>query len=342
VLSDAAATPAMYRRSRWCPRRALRSPQNPVGGYDGITVGERVHRQTLTTILPRTSMTAAEHTPGPTARRAVLGAQLRRLREAAGISREDAGYAIRGSSSKISRLECGRVSFKSRDINDLLALYGVPEGERAPLIALAGQANANGWWHDYSEVLPSWFQTYVGLEEAAAVIRTYEIQFVPGLLQTAEYARAVVRSGFPDATAAEVEQRVALRLERQRVLSKPDPVALWVILDEATLSRPVGDASVMRSQVEHLLELTDMVNITIQVMPFRPGSHAADGGAFSILRFPQPDLPDIVYVEQLVGALYVDKQEHVERYLQTMDRLTMDSLSPSRTADALLDIVKNA
>jgi transcriptional regulator with XRE-family HTH domain len=276
-------------------------------------------------------------TAGPTVRRILVGAQLRRLREARGITRDDAGYVIRASGSKISRLELGRVSFKERDIADLLTFYGVEDTQqREALLELARDANTPGWWHDYDDVLPSWFQTYVGLEEAASLIRSYEVQFVPGLLQTEDYARSVIVSGRPELRAEEVERRVNLRMERQKVLSRKNhPVQLWVVVDEALLRRPIGGTKVMRGQMQRLLELAEKPNITIQIMPFRFGGHAAEGGAFSILRFPETDLPDVVYVEQLVSALYLDKREHVDRYLETMNRLTVDSLTPEISAETL-------
>ena len=278
---------------------------------------------------------------GPTVRRILVGAQLRRLREARGLTREAAGYRIRASESKISRLELGRVSFKDRDITDLLELYGVEdEIQREGLVALAREANSPGWWHSYDDVLPNWFQTYVGLEEAASLIRSYEIQFLPGLLQTEEYARAVVTAGIsPTATVDEVERRVHLRVTRQEILHRPNPPAFWAVVDEAALHRPIGGSKVMKAQVEHLLELMNMPNITLQVMPFRFGGHAGEGGAFTILRFPEPELPDVVYVEQLVSAYYLDKREYVERYAQTMDRLTVDSQPPEVTRETLKRIL---
>ncbi|MDG4823957.1 helix-turn-helix transcriptional regulator [Asanoa sp. WMMD1127] len=279
---------------------------------------------------------------GPTARRIVVGAQLRRLREAAGVSREDAGYHVRGSASKISRMELGRVGFKERDVADLLTLYGiVDEAQREPLLALARDSRSDGWWHRYDDVLENWFNTYVGLEESASTIRAYEVQFVPGLLQTADYAAGVVVSGLPAATPAEVDRRVKLRLERQRILDKNPPVTYWVVMDEAALRRPVGGRSVMREQVTHLLSVSERPNITIQVMPLQRGSHTADGGAFSMLRFGDPHLPDVVYVEQLVSALYLDKPEHVERYRQAMERLTVAALSPADTRAFLTNHLKS-
>ena len=187
---------------------------------------------------------------GPTVLRILLGSQLRKLREAKGISRDDAGYRIRASGSKISRMELGRVSFKERDVTDLLDLYGVDDpGERAALVDLARQANSPGWWHKYSDVLPDWFQVFVGLEEAASLIRTYEIQFVPGLLQTADYTRAVVQLGQRGAPRDEIEHRVNLRLERQRVLARRSPPRVWVVVDEAALRRPIGGPEIGRAHV---------------------------------------------------------------------------------------------
>lgn len=286
-------------------------------------------------------MPTAGPTPGgPTVRRILVGAQLRRLREARGITREAAGYQIRASESKISRLELGRVGFKDRDISDLLKLYGVTDpAQREALVALAREANSPGWWHSYDDVLPVWFQTYVGLEEAASLIRSYEIQFLPGLLQTEEYARAVVSAGTPNAPLDEVERRVHLRVQRQKILHRPSAPAFWAVVDEAALHRPIGGSKVMKRQVEHLLELMDQPNVTLQVMPFRFGGHAGEGGAFTILRFPDPELPDVVYVEQLVSAYYLDKRDYVEKYARVMDRLTVDSQPPAATQDTLRRIL---
>jgi transcriptional regulator with XRE-family HTH domain len=273
---------------------------------------------------------------GPTVLRILLGSQLRRLREAKGLSREEAGYTIRASESKMSRLELGRVGFKERDVADLLILYGVTDAdERDALLSLARQANQPGWWHKYSDVLPSWFQAYVGLEEAAARIRTYEVQFVPGLLQTEDYARAVMVLGQPSVSASEIQRRVGLRMDRQKLLTRPNPPRLWAVVDEAALRRPIGSPEVMRAQLKHLTAMTKLPNITIQVMPFRFGGHAAEGLAFVILRFAEADLPDVVYVEQLTSALYLDKREDVDHYAEVMDRLSIQAENPDHTADII-------
>jgi transcriptional regulator with XRE-family HTH domain len=279
---------------------------------------------------------------GPTVPRRLLGAQLRRLREERGITLEDAGDVIRASGSKMSRLETGRVGFKDRDISDLLTFYEVTDDQqRSALLELARNASAHGWWHDYSDVLPAWFEAYVGLEEAATSIRTYEIQFVPGLLQTEDYARAVTLLGHHGAPAAEIEQRVGLRMARQVLLAEPRPMHLWAVLDEAVLRRPAGRPGVMRRQLQHLLEAADRPNVTIQVIPFAAGAHAAAGGPFSILRFAERDLPDVVYLEQLTSALYLDKRETVDHYLAVMERLCLEATPSSSTAKIIGSILRD-
>ncbi|WP_052850373.1 helix-turn-helix domain-containing protein [Streptomyces avicenniae] len=273
---------------------------------------------------------------GPTVLRIVLGTHLRRLREECRISREAAGDAIRGSHAKISRLELGRVGAKERDVADLLTLYGVhDEPRRGQLLALARQASTPGWWQKYSDVLPSWFETLIGLEEAASVIRTFEVQFIPGLLQTRDYARACIRLGNPRASERQVERRVELRMERQKMLFKDHAPKLWAVVDEAALSRTLGSNETMRGQIRHLRELADRPNVTIQVAPFRMGGLAAAGGPVTILRFLEPDLPDIVYLEQLNSALYLDKRDDVEDYLAVMDSVCATAEPHSKTPDLL-------
>jgi hypothetical protein len=279
---------------------------------------------------------------GPTALRIILGAHLRRMRDAAGISRSDAGWEIRSSESKVSRMELGRVGFKERDVGDLLTLYGLDDGEeRERLLALAREANNPGWWHRWGDVLPSWFHSYLGLEAAAQLIRTYELQFVPGLLQTQDYVRAVVQLGRGLIPAEEVERRVALRVSRQSILSRPDPVRLWAVVDESVLRRPIGGVKAMMMQLDALIEATHQPNITLQVMQFESGGHAATGGAYSILRFPEQDLPDIVYIEHLTSALYLDKLEDLDQYTATMEALCVAAPSPNKTRDILAGIRKD-
>jgi hypothetical protein len=279
---------------------------------------------------------------GPTVPRRLLGAQLRRLREERGITLEDAGEVIRASGSKMSRLETGRVGFKDRDISDLLTFYGViDEQQRAALLQLARGASAHGWWHDYSDVLPAWFEAYVGLEEAATSIRTYEVQFVPGLLQTEDYARAVTLLGHDGEPAAEIDQRVELRMNRQALLTGPQPAHLWAVLDEAVLRRHAGRPGVMRRQLLHLLNAAERPNVTIQIIPFAAGAHAAAGGPFSILRFAERDLPDVVYLEQLTSALYLDKRETVDHYMAVMERLCLEATPAASTAKTINAILRD-
>jgi transcriptional regulator with XRE-family HTH domain len=271
----------------------------------------------------------------------LLGSQLRRLREARGITREAAGYSIRASESKISRMELGRVSFKTRDVEDLLTLYGITdEQERSSLLALAREANVAGWWHSYSDVLPSWFPTYVGLEGAASLIRAYEVQFVHGLLQTEEYARAVVRRGMKGASDADVDRRVALRMERQKYLVDENAPDFHIVLDEAALRRPYGDREVMRGQLQHLIEISERPNVRLQVMPFGFGGHSGESGAFTILSFPESDLSDVVYLEQLTSALYLDKSEDVTQYETAMKELQHDSPGPDESRDVLRGLLQ--
>ncbi|NKI44581.1 helix-turn-helix domain-containing protein [Streptomyces physcomitrii] len=273
---------------------------------------------------------------GSVVRRILLGSQLRRLREAHGITREAAGYSIRASESKISRMELGRVSFKARDVEDLLTLYGVTDdAERGSLLSLAREANVAGWWHSYSDVLPGWFQTYVGLEAAASLIGVYEVQFVHGLLQTEAYAHAVVAHGMKGASPAEIDRRVALRMERQKLLVSERAPRLHVVLDEAALRRPYGSSEVMRGQLDHLVEVSERPDVRLQVVPFSQGGHAGESGSFTMLSFPESDLSDIVYLEQLTSALYVDKPEEVGQYRRVMRQLQEEAPDPVGTRDLL-------
>jgi transcriptional regulator with XRE-family HTH domain len=287
-------------------------------------------------------LSAVEASGGPTVLRILLGGQLRKLREAAGITPDRAGYEIRASRSKISRVEHGRVGFKERDVSDLLTLYGVTDEKvRRHMLTLAQHANSPGWWARYDDVLPDWFETYVGLEQATSLIRTYELQFVPGLFQTKEYARAVTVLGHRAAPAEEIDRRVSLRLNRQQILTRPDAVPkIWAVIDESALRRPLGGREVMRAQLEHLLELTESPQVTLQIMPFDRGGHSAAGGSFAILRFAAPDLPDIVYIEQLTGALYLDRPEEIDHYREVMNSLSAEAETPVESERQLKRLIK--
>jgi transcriptional regulator with XRE-family HTH domain len=276
-----------------------------------------------------------EPTEGPTVLRILLGIQLRRLRESRGISAQEAARAIRGSESKISRIELGRNAIREIDVLDLLTYYGVGAVEREQLLSLAEQASRPGWWHRYNDILPDWFQSYVGMEEAATSIRIYEPQLVPGLLQTQQYAAAVL--AVCDIPLGETERHVILRKERQRRFSE-GRLKLWAIVEETALRRPMGNKEIVRDQLRHLVSLSSKRNLTLQVIPARASVHAVPHG-FTILRFAEPDLPDVAYLEHLTSALYFDKKADVDRYQLAMERLSVMSAKPSETPGILATII---
>ena len=275
---------------------------------------------------------------GPTVARMRLGARLRRLREEAEISREDASVAIRSSASKISRIELGRTSIKVQDLTDLLRLYGADKADRESLLALSRHGSVAGWWQDYGDSAPTWLKPYLGLEQAATLIRSYDAQLVPGLLQTSEYARAVFT--LPGGSAGErAERQLALRMRRQEILHRADPPHLWAVIDEAALRRPVGSAEVMRAQIEHLLEMSRLRHVNIQVLPFRAGGHAAGGGPVILLRFAGDQLPDVVYLEQLAGAVYPSSPADLAYYWDILNHLATKADPPIASA-MILDQIR--
>ena len=226
-------------------------------------------------------------------------------------------------------------------MTDLLTLYGVTdEPTRSTLVTLTRQANTPGWWSKYGDIMADWFEAYLGLETAASVIRTFELQFVHGLFQTEDYARAVTMLGHTSAPADEIERRVSLRLKRQDLLNGPDPPQVWSVIDEGALRRPVGGAAVMRAQLDHLVEMAGLRHVTIQVMPFSRGGHAAAGGSFTVLRFSEPEVPDVVYIEQLTSALYLDKHEDVDHYLEVMNHLVTEALTPASSARFVAEMIR--
>jgi len=276
----------------------------------------------------------------PTALRIVLGTQLRRLREARGVTVAAARKAIQGSGAKISRMELGRVGFRERDVMQLLTLYGVSaEEERQAFLTLVRRANVPGWWYQYSDLIPSWFEAYLGLEQASSVIRTYQPQLVPGLLQTQEVARTVIKLGHPHQSADDIERKVALRMTRQEILTQPDAPLFWAVFEEASLWR-LNKNSVTREQVQHLIEIAELPNVSIQIVPIYSRAHVGAGGPFTVLRFPHADLPDIVYLEQLTSAVYLDKTEDVKLYIMVMNRLCTEAATPTQTITLLNDTLK--
>jgi transcriptional regulator with XRE-family HTH domain len=278
---------------------------------------------------------SADHSGSPTVRRIMLGARLRRLREAAEITRAEAGYTIRSSESKISRLELGRVGFKTRDVIDLLTLYGVNDPDkRDAFLEMVKRCNEPGWWHRYTDLVADWFQDYLGLEESASRIQTWEQQFVPGLMQTEDYAKAIATYGWSPLANQSVQGQVSVRMRRQALLARPDAPKLWAVIDESVLHRPIGGRQVMLGQIEHLLELTRRPNVTLQAVPYQFSGYAAEG-SFTMLRFAEPELPDVVYLEHLSGALYLDKRSDTELYNRVFDRLTVDAHTPDHTRQLL-------
>jgi hypothetical protein len=239
-------------------------------------------------------------------------------------------------------MENGLVRFKERDVTDLLTLYGITdEKTRTGLVTLTRQANAPGWWSKYGDIMADWFEAYLGLETSASVIRSFELQFVHGLFQTEDYARAVTLLGHTTAPEEEIERRVSLRLKRQDLLTGAKPPQVWSVLDEGALRRPVGGAAVMRAQLDRLAEATTLRQVTIQVVPFGRGGHAAAGGSFTVLRFSEPEVPDVVYIEQLTSALYLDKREDVDHYMEVMNHLSTEALTPDQSARFLTDMIRD-
>lgn len=277
---------------------------------------------------------------GPILTRLVLGEMLRRLREVRGINALEAGAAIRASESKINRLELGRAGVKLRDVADLCALYGVADhAERTTLLELARQTNLPVWWQRYRDVLPRWFETYLGLEQDADIIRGYEVQFVPGLLQIAGYARAVIELGHGNAPEADIERRLTLRMRRQRILYRAGPPRLWMVIDEAALRRPVGGRAMMFAQLEHLIDVCELPHVTIQVLPFSAGGHAGAGGPIGLLRLPALGLPDVIYLEQLTTASYPDRANEREYFRHILNRLAVQAEPPAKTPAILRRIL---
>ncbi|MDF3298729.1 helix-turn-helix domain-containing protein [Streptomyces tropicalis] len=275
----------------------------------------------------------SERRPAPTVGQVVLGRRLQELREASGLRREEAARVLRVAPATVRRMETAEVALKIPYVQLLLSAYGVPEAEAAAFVALAEEANRPGWWQRFHDALPEWFSLYVSLEGSARLIRSYEPHFVPGLLQTEAYARAVLESGtVGQAGARAVERHVTLRLERQRLLEREDPPHLWVILDETVLRRPVrADGAVMREQVDKLLEFGARDRVTVQIAEFTDGPHPGTSAPFSLFRFAEPELPDLVYTEYLTGALYLDARSEVSTHLEVLDHMTARAASAQRT-----------
>lgn len=277
----------------------------------------------------------------PTVLRMILGRQLQALREKAGLSHQQAADSIYVSEWTIRRIEAGKGALKPLNIKMLLVGYGVTDvREIDAFLGLARDASRPGWWHSYGDVLPEWFKVALGLEESAALIRAYEPQVVPGLLQTEAYARAITTASFPSEEEEDTERRVALRLARQNLLKRPAPPEYWVVLEETVLRRPIGGPQVMRGQIEHLIDCAARPNITIQVLPFSAGWHPAMYGMFWVYRFPDDALPDVVYSEALTSAYYLNKPEETTQYTEALDRMGAQAATPDQTVTILRQILK--
>ncbi|WP_053661977.1 helix-turn-helix domain-containing protein [Streptomyces sp. MMG1121] len=279
----------------------------------------------------------SERRAAPTVGQVVLGKRLQELREASGLSRDEAARVLRVASATVRRMEMAEVALKIPYVQVLLDTYGVPEEEAAAFVRLAEEANQPGWWQRFHDVLPDWFSLYVSLEGAARIIRSYEPHFVPGLLQTEEYARAVMEAGTIGQTSPQsVERHVSLRLERQRLLDRDDPPHLWVIMDETVLRRPVSmRAQVMRDQLDRLLEYAERDKVTLQIAEFAAGPHPGTYAPFTLFRFAEPELPDMVFTEYLTGALYLDSRREVAAHLEVLDHMTARAASVQRTRTLL-------
>jgi transcriptional regulator with XRE-family HTH domain len=280
----------------------------------------------------------SEHSP--TVRRRRLALELRRLREAARLTCEEVAEHLECSASKISRVETGRVSVSPRDVRDMLEFYGVPAAQRESLVQLARDSRQKGWWHAYSDTMQPQMATYIGLESAASEIRIYEVSLIPGLLQIEDYARAVIRAGMVNSPAEDIERRVSLLMARQPAVVREDPPKVWAVLDEAALRRRVGGSGLMRLQLEHLLEQAALPNVAVQVIPFGGGAHPAMGRPFIILVFPERVDTDVVYLEDLTSALYLEDVAEVDRYNVFFNHLRATALSFDDSAALITSVLK--
>ncbi|MFI0809761.1 helix-turn-helix transcriptional regulator [Streptomyces echinatus] len=283
----------------------------------------------------------SEPRSAPTVGQVVLGRRLLDLRERAGLKREEAARVLRVAPATVRRMEMAEVALKIPYLQLLLKAYGVPEDEAELFVQLAEEANRPGWWQRFHDILPNWFSMYVSLEGAAGLIRSYEPHFVPGLLQTEDYARAVLKSGAIGQTSPEdIERHVALRMQRQDLLTRPDAPRFWAVMDETALRRPVGGPEVMRAQIDKLLEATRLAHVTLQVAPFANGPHPGTYGPFVLFRFAMSELPDMVYSEYLTGAVYLDARTEVATHLEVMDRMAAQAATAQRTKEILRDLRK--
>jgi transcriptional regulator with XRE-family HTH domain len=276
--------------------------------------------------------------PSPTVRRKRLGIELRRLREEAGLTCEQVGQQLDCSGTRISRIETGRISIRPGDVRELLEIYGITGAEADALVLLAREARRKGWWHTYGRVLPPWFEAYVGLEAAAVRFRDFQSMVVPGLLQTEDYARAVLRAAPDPGSAEDIDRQVALRMERQAILGQANPPYLWVVLTESVVRVHVGGPAVMRAQLRRLLDVAERSNVTLQVLPFSTAAHVHPISPFTILEFPDAGDPTVVYLEHLTGSLFLEAAEEIARYTVVFDQLRAEALGTAPSMDLIASV----
>ena len=277
-------------------------------------------------------------TPSPTVRRKRLGIELRRLREQAELTCEDVGRRLECSGTRISRIETGRISVRPGDLRELLEVYGVTGAEADSLVQLAREARRKGWWHTYGRVLPTWFEAYIGLESEAVRLRDFQPLVMPGLLQTEDYARAVLRAAPHAGSGAEVDRQVALRMERQKILSQPSPPDVCLVLSESVLRVQVGGPAVMRAQLRRLTDAAERPNITLQVLPSTTAAHVQPISPFTMLEFPDAADPAVVYLEHLTGSLFLENEDEVRRYRVVFDHLRAEALDTSQSVGLIRQV----
>lgn len=274
--------------------------------------------------------------PSPTVRRKRLGIELRRLRDQAGLTCEEVGHRLDCSGTRISRIETGRISIRPGDARELLEIYGVTGAEADLLVQLAREARQKGWWHTYGRALPAWFEAYVGLEAAAARFRDFQSMVIPGLLQTEDYAGAVLRAA--PRPGGDIDRQVALRMERQNILSQPSPPDLWLVLTESAVRVQVGGPAVMRPQLRRLIDVAERSSVTLQVLPFSTAAHAQPISPFTILEFPDAADPAVVYTEHLTGSLFLEAEEDISRYTVVFDYLRAEALGTAASIDLIAQV----
>jgi transcriptional regulator with XRE-family HTH domain len=278
---------------------------------------------------------------GPTVRRRRLGTELRRLREAQSIKLEEVAEKLGLATSTLSRIETGKAPTRAAYLSAMLDLYGVhDQGGRQILVDMAREGHRKGWWAAWEDVLPTGFDVYVGLEAEAASLRAYESLVVHGLLQTEAYARVVMTTVRRRQSPEQIERLVALRMQRQEVIFRADPIELWLILDEAVIRRTMGSPELMRAQLNHLADASSWPNVTLQVLPFCSGPHPCLNGPFAIIEFPERLDPDVVYTEGVAGQAYLERERDVRARAEAFDLLRAAALSPADSSDLISQLAR--